>query len=160
MKDEGDGVSGDAKAAVPRLERSTPGGREADRPVILYDGWCNLCDSSVAFVLSHDRAAHFRFAALQSPAAAALLVGCPSKEHLERTMVLVESGRCRTRSEAVLAILGRLPAPWRWLQVLTIVPRPVRDRVYDLIARHRTTWFGRTRICMTSMNGARDRFLD
>jgi predicted DCC family thiol-disulfide oxidoreductase YuxK len=113
----------------------------------------------VAFVLRRDRAARFRFAALQSPAGVRLLGRCRSGARLDGTMVLVSDGECRTRSEAVLAILGWLPPPWRWLRVLTIVPRPVRDRIYDLIARHRTKWFGRKQVCMTSIAAQGDRFL-
>jgi predicted DCC family thiol-disulfide oxidoreductase YuxK len=152
-------VSGGAKAAAAAPERvgSAPAGD--DRPIILYDGWCNLCDSSVAFVLRRDRAARFRFGALQSPAGTTILSGCRPGDELDGTMVLVYAGRCRTRSEALLTILGMLPPPWPLLTVFAIVPRPARDWGYNLVARYRTKWFGRRRVCMTSLAEYRDRFL-
>lgn len=128
------------------------------RPIILYDGWCNLCDSSVAFILRRDRHARFRFAALQSPAGVGLSVGWESTPP-EDTIIVVESGRCRTRSEAVLAIVTRLPAPWSWLRAARFVPRAWRDWAYDVVARHRRRWFGRPSICMTRLPGFEDRFL-
>ena len=131
-----------------------------DGPIVLYDGWCNLCDSSVAFILRRDRHARFRFAALQSAAGTALLGGCASDERLDGTMALVYGGRCRTRSEALLTILRLLPSPWPWLTAFAVVPRRVRDRAYDLVARHRSKVFGRPETCMTSLGGYRDRFLD
>ena len=131
-----------------------------DGPIVLYDGWCNLCDSSVAFILRRDRHARFRFAALQSAAGTALLGGCASDERLDGTMVLVYGGRCRTRSEALLTILRLLPSPWPWLTAFAVVPLRVRDRAYDLVARHRSKVFGRPETCMTSLGGYRDRFLD
>ena len=160
-------MSGDARPAAAAPDRGatrrdrgrTPALADGD-PIVLYDGWCNLCDSSVAFILRRDRAARFRFAALQSATGQAILSGCGSGERFDGTMVLVHDGRCRTRSQALLTILGLLPPPWPWLTVFTVVPRRARDWGYDTIARHRTKWFGRTRICMTSLSGYQDRFLD
>ena len=129
-------------------------------PLVLYDGWCNLCDSSVAFILRRDRRAVFRFAALQSAAAGRLLAACGEGQRLDQTLVLVYRGRCQTKSDAVLTTLGLLPAPWPVLRALRILPRSLRDWTYDQVARHRTRWFGRTKVCMTSLAGFRDRFLE
>ncbi|MBF8256540.1 MAG: hypothetical protein HW375_1447 [Anaerolineales bacterium] len=158
-KDEGGGVSGGARPAAAAPEPAGSADPSDDGPIVLYDGWCNLCDSSVAFILRRDRHARFHFAALQSPAGTALLGGCTSDERLDGTMVLVYGGRCRTRSEALLTILRLLPPPWPWLTAFAFVPRRVRDRAYDLVARHRSKWFGRRRVCMTSLADFRDRFL-
>jgi predicted DCC family thiol-disulfide oxidoreductase YuxK len=152
-------VSGAASVAIRRRPEAGRAGLGLDEPVVLYDGWCNLCDSSVALLLRLDRRARLRFAALQSTAGEALRHRYPADDRLEETLVLVYQGRCRGRSDAVLTILGLLPPPWRWLTVLTIVPRRVRDRAYELIARHRTKWFGRKQVCMTSLPAERDRFL-
>ncbi len=132
----------------------------ADPLVVLYDGWCNLCDSSVAFILRRDRHAIFRFAALQSAAAAERLTQCGAGQLTGETLVLFDRGRCYTRSEALLRIVGRLPSPWRMLVVLRVVPRGLRDRAYDFIARNRSKWFGRPKVCMTSLAEYRDRFLE
>jgi len=153
-------VSGGAKPAAAAPEPVVSADRRDAGPIVLYDGWCNLCDSSVAFILRRDRRARFHFAALQSPAGAALLSGCASDERLDETMVLVYGGRCRTRSEAILAILGLLPAPWPLLTVFAIVPKRARDWGYDLVARNRSKVFGRPQACMTSVGGYRGRFLE
>ncbi len=75
-------------------------------------------------------------------------------------MILVEEGRCETQSQAVLAILSQLPAPWRWLRVLRWIPRRVRDSAYDLVARRRIRWFGRRSTCLTSLSRYGNRFLE
>ena len=159
-KDEGGGVSGGANPAAAAPEPAGSADPSNDGPIVLYDGWCNLCDSSVAFILRRDRHARFRFAALQSPAGTALLGGCATDELLDETMVLVYGGRCRTRSEALLTILRLLPPPWPWLMAFAVVPRGARDWAYDLVARNRSKVFGRPETCMTSLGGYRDRFLD
>lgn len=127
---------------------------------MLYDGWCNLCDSAVVFLLRRDREAVFRFAALQSPAAGRLLADCAPAGAPDQTMVVVDGGRCLTRSEAALAIVRRLPPPWPLLFVLRLIPRRLRDAVYDLIARNRARWFGRKSQCMLSLAPYKDRFLE
>jgi predicted DCC family thiol-disulfide oxidoreductase YuxK len=153
-------VSGGARAAAPKPDRPAPAGPGLDRPIILYDGWCNLCDSSVAFVARRDRAARFRFAALQSPAGAAAWQTCNEKDRPDETLIVVDRGQCHTRSSALLTILGQLPPPWPLLTVLRVVPRQARDWAYDIVARNRRRWFGRPRACMTSLLGLRDRFVE
>ena len=127
--------------------------------VILYDGECNLCSSVVAFVLPRDRRGRFRFSALQSDAGRRLLTAVNCLDPGFSTVMLVEDNRCRTRSDAVLRILRLLPAPWPLLAGLRLVPRPVRDAAYGLIARQRGRWFGRRSTCLLSAAGWEDRFL-
>lgn len=161
MRDVREGVSEDARAALPA--RAESGGTDAglaDPPVVLYDGWCNLCDSSVAFILRRDRRAVFRFAALQSAAAVERLARCGAADLTGETLVLFHRGRCLTRSQALLTIVGSLPWPWPWLTALGVLPRGLRDRAYDFVARNRSKWFGRPKVCMTSLAGYGDRFLE
>ncbi len=75
-------------------------------------------------------------------------------------MVLIEGGAGYTESTAALLIARHLPAPWSWLSVLRIVPRPVRDAVYRLVARNRYRWFGRQEACMVPTAELAKRFLD
>ena len=105
--------------------------------VILFDGVCNLCNGAVQFVIKRDRSARFRFAALQSAAAAPLLGAAGSRQALPDSIVLVEDGRVWTRSTAALRIARGLSFPWSAAYALIAVPRPVRDWVYDLVARNR-----------------------
>jgi predicted DCC family thiol-disulfide oxidoreductase YuxK len=131
-----------------------------ERATVLFDAVCNLCNGSVLFVIDRDPSRHFRFAALQSEAGARLL-----REHAHggadlSSVVLVEDGRLYTRSTAALRIARRLAWPWRLLSALIVVPRPLRDAVYDLVARNRYRWFGRGEACRIPTPELRGRFLE
>lgn len=131
----------------------------SDFPILLFDGVCNLCNASVQWVLRHDRAGKFRFAALQSDTGQELLrrFGL-EREHFD-TVVLVDGDRLYTRSDAALALLSRLGAPWAWLGVLRVFPRPLRNAVYDWVARNRYRWFGRQDECWLPRPEWKERFL-
>lgn len=128
--------------------------------VVLFDGVCNLCSGIVAFVIRRDPAARFRFAALQSPTGQRLLeqFGLPQDE-LE-SVVVIHRGRAYTRSAAALEIARHLGWPWRALTLLRIVPRPIRDLLYDAVARSRYRVWGRKAECMVPTPDVRARFLD
>ena len=133
----------------------------ADHPVILFDGVCTLCSRTVDFLLRHDRRGHLRFAAQQSPAGQALLArhGLPAAA-LDR-LVLVESDRVTTRSTAVLRIGRLLGGGWAVLATLGyVMPRPLRDALYDFVARRRYAWFGQRAACRAPTADERARFLD
>lgn len=118
-----------------------------DGPIIFFDGYCALCSGAIRFVVARDREVRFRLASLQSEVAGRLLTPlglCPGALH---SVILLHGGVALARSDAVLAILDRLPRPWRWFGVLRVVPRPVRDWVYDWVARHRHRWFGKRSRC-------------
>ena len=125
-------------------------------PIVLFDGVCNLCNGAVRFILARDPRARFRFASLQSEAARRLLGGDPPAE----TIVLIEAGKTHTRSTAALRIARLLRFPWPLWYGWIVVPRPLRDGVYDWVARHRYRWFGRRDTCMVPTPELRDRFLD
>ena len=125
--------------------------------VILFDGVCNLCSGAVRFVARRDPAGRFRFASLQSAAAARLLDGRGAQ--LPDSIVLLQHGRVHTRSSAALRIARGLRFPWPLLAAFLLVPRPVRDWVYDLVARRRYRWFGKSDACMVPDAELRARFL-
>jgi predicted DCC family thiol-disulfide oxidoreductase YuxK len=127
---------------------------------ILFDGVCNLCNGFVQFVIARDPAARFRFATLQSRAAATLLRDAGVAAPLPDSMVLVEDGRVHTRSTAALRVARGLRAPWPLAFLLIAVPRVVRDAVYDFIAARRYRWFGRRETCMMPTPDLQRRFLD
>lgn len=131
-----------------------------DNPILLYDGVCNLCSASVAFVIRRDRRRRFRFASLQSGVGRRLLEkhGCPDTG-LD-SVVLLARGECLHRSRAALEVIRRLDPPWPALYVLIAVPRPLADRVYDFVGRRRYRWFGRRDRCEAPREAWRDRFLD
>jgi len=127
-------------------------------PIILFDGVCNFCNQAVQFVLRHDRQKRFMFAPLQSPRGRALLQQAGlGQEHLE-TMVLISNGEVYTKSTAALQILKRLGGAWRLLYAFVLVPRPVRDYFYGLLARNRYRWFGKRAECMVPTPDVKERF--
>jgi predicted DCC family thiol-disulfide oxidoreductase YuxK len=125
--------------------------------VLLFDGVCTLCNGVVQFVIQRDPAGRFQFATLQSDAARRLLQAAP--QPLPDTLVLVEDGRMFLRSTAVLRVARGLEFPWPLAFVLVVVPRPLRDWVYDIVARNRYRWFGRRDVCMVPTPELRARFL-
>jgi len=129
---------------------------QACERIILFDGVCNLCNGLVQFVLKRDTAGRFRFASLQSEAARRVLKGGPPAE----TIVLIEGGGLYVKSAAALRIARGLRFPWPLLYAFVIVPRPMRDLVYDWVARRRYAWFGKRESCMLPSPQMRGRFLD
>lgn len=119
-----------------------------DRPVILFDGVCHLCNRWVSFVLLRDPKGIFRFAPLQSSAAKDRLSGLGLSEQSLDTVILIERGKCYTRSTAALRILRRLSGGWPLLYGLIIIPPFIRNGMYRWIARNRYRWFGKREECM------------
>jgi simple sugar transport system substrate-binding protein len=128
-------------------------------PVILFDGECNLCNASVDFVMRRDRSGHYRFASLQSGIARQLLGARRSVDTLPDSVVLLDGGGTYERSSAALRILRTLGFPWSLFFPLMMVPRPIRDWVYDRIARNRYRWFGKRDTCRLPAPAERARFL-
>ena len=126
-------------------------------PVVLFDGVCNLCNGSVVFIIRRDPRGVFRFAPLQSPAAASLLGERAGT--LPDSLVLVENGRLYTRSDAVLRIVRRLRQPWPLASALVELPAPLRDWLYAWVARNRYRWFGKRDVCMVPTPELQARFL-
>ena len=126
---------------------------------ILFDGVCNLCNGFVRFVIERDPEGHFRFAALSSVAAERLLGEAGIHQTRPDSIVLVEDGRVHVRSNAVLRIARGLSLPWPLLYGFVVVPRFVRDGVYDFIAARRYRWFGRRDVCMIPTPDLTQRFL-
>jgi predicted DCC family thiol-disulfide oxidoreductase YuxK len=127
---------------------------------ILFDGVCNLCNGFVQFVVKRDPQARFRFAALTSDAAQSLLRQSGVTLPLPDSMVLVEDDSVYLRSDAPLRIARGLVFPWPLLYGLVVVPRFIRDRIYDFIAARRYRWFGRRDVCMIPTPELRRRFLE
>jgi predicted DCC family thiol-disulfide oxidoreductase YuxK len=127
--------------------------------VILFDGVCNLCSGFVRFVIARDPDGRFRFASLQSNAASELVGSRLAGTVLPNSIVLVDGARVFTRSAAALRIFRGLRFPWPLLFAFVVVPRPIRDLVYDFVAKRRYRWFGRQDVCMTPTPELRARFL-
>jgi predicted DCC family thiol-disulfide oxidoreductase YuxK len=130
-----------------------------ERPTILFDGVCNLCNRSVRFVLARDPAERFAFAPLQSAQGRELLtrVGLPADARA--SIVLVEGKRAFEKSDAVLRVLAGLSGLWPILALLRVIPRRLRDAIYDWIAANRYRWFGQRAECPVPTPEQRRRFL-
>jgi predicted DCC family thiol-disulfide oxidoreductase YuxK len=130
-----------------------------ENSIILFDGVCNLCDGVVQIVLNKDKKARFRFAALQSERGTALLKQFGLSTTNYNSFVLIESGRVFQKSTAALRVLKGLGGVWILLYAFIIVPRPIRDYIYDWVARNRYRFFGKKEECMLPTPEIRARFL-
>uniref|UniRef100_A0A7S3E3L4 Thiol-disulfide oxidoreductase DCC n=1 Tax=Chloropicon laureae TaxID=464258 RepID=A0A7S3E3L4_9CHLO len=131
------------------------------RPIILFDGVCNLCNGGVNFVLQWDSASKLRFAALQSEAGQNLLERSNRRRDDISSIVLVEESGSFIKSEAVLKIATYLSVPFPILaQFFFPLPLFVRDTVYDGVAANRYTFFGQTKECRIGDTSYSDRFVE
>jgi CTP:molybdopterin cytidylyltransferase MocA/predicted DCC family thiol-disulfide oxidoreductase YuxK len=136
---------GDLERVRTLLEGSATMRREGVTRIIFFDGYCGLCNRFVDFALRHDRDRRLRFSPLQGATAAELLQGINAAD--PATIVFLDEDGSVERSSAVLRIMGQLGGPWTLATFLLLIPRPVRDAVYDWVARHRFRWFGRKDSC-------------
>ena len=128
--------------------------------IVLFDGVCNFCNSSVNFLLKIDKASALKFAANQSEAGKKILssFGRPT-ENIE-TILVYEEGKLYEKSEAALRIVSKLPSGWKILRIFAFLPLSIRDALYDLIARNRYRLFGKREACRIPKPEERSRFLD
>ena len=127
--------------------------------IVLFDGVCNFCNSSINFVIEHDRAGYFKFAPLQSALGQELIAKHGIDPAETDSVVLVEDESAYTHSTAALRIARRLDGIWAWAHAFIWVPRPFRDFAYRLFAKHRYRLFGRRDACMMPTPEIRARFL-
>lgn len=127
--------------------------------LILFDGVCNWCNVWVNFAIAHDPDRQFKFGALQSEQAQRILhdLHMPTTDY--QTFLLLEGGRVSTKSTAALRVIRQLTWWWPLYYICMLVPVPLRDRVYDFVARHRYRWMGRATTCRVPAEAERDRFV-
>ena len=126
-------------------------------PVILFDGVCKLCNSSVEFVIKRDKRKRFHFAPLQSSLAENLL---DAQRDKAESVVFIQDGKAHYKSTAALLIAKRLDGIWPVFSVFLAIPERVRDAVYDLIGSRRYRIFGKRQECWVPQGDTADRFLD
>lgn len=131
-----------------------------ETPIILYDGVCNLCTRSVQFVIERDAHKQFRFASLQSKTADELLGPHANAEERLESMVLIVDQKVHRKSTAALLTAKRLNGLWPLLSIFLIIPRAIRDVVYDWIGGHRYQILGKQEVCWRPTPDLADRFLD
>jgi len=137
--------------------------KRGDAPVLLYDGVCGFCNKTVQMILGQDRRGELRFAALQSDYGLSVVERHPELRGLD-TVVFVERAagveHVHVRSEAALRVAAYLGGFWKLFLAARLVPRVVRDYLYDLFARNRYRLFGRYDTCLLPPAEVRSRFLD
>ena len=130
-----------------------------DKPVILFDGVCNLCSASVQFILKRDKEKNFLFASLQSDYGQKLLKRYDLPTDTFNSFILFEEGKIFTRSTAALKMFSQLKG-WKWVRLFGAVPKFIRDAVYNVIAKNRYRWFGKKNECWLPTPELKARFLD
>lgn len=130
-----------------------------DQAIILFDGVCNFCNSSVNFIIDRDPKNYFTFGALQSIKGQALLQRYDLSQTALDTLILIEGKQIYPRSTAALRIAKRLSGLWPLFYCFVIIPRFLRDPIYDLIAKYRYKIFGKREVCRVPTAEERARFL-
>ncbi|RKQ20184.1 DUF393 domain-containing protein [Lysinibacillus endophyticus] len=126
--------------------------------VVLFDGECNFCSQSVQFIIKRDKRKQFKFASLQSTSGRELV----EKHNIPKTIdsvVLVDNDRAYTKSSAVLRIALGLDRYWKLLYVFLLVPVPLRNIIYDIIAKNRHKLLKQNNACMIPSKEDLDRFI-
>ena len=128
------------------------------KPVIFFDGLCNLCNGAVQFIIERDQKNTFHFASLQSEFAKAKLVNFDIDPTQLNSFILLENEAIYQRSTAALRVTKKLKGLWPLLYVFIVVPHFIRDGVYNYIAKNRYKWFGKKESCWLPTEELKNRF--
>jgi len=131
-----------------------------DKPVIFFDGVCNLCNASVQFIIKKDSKKNFMFSSLQSDAGQAILLQNKLENLDFDTIILLEDGIIYDKSTAILKILRKLSGLYKLGYLFIAVPKFIRDFVYKIISKNRYKWFGKRDSCMIPTEELKLRFLE
>jgi predicted DCC family thiol-disulfide oxidoreductase YuxK len=127
--------------------------------ILLFDGVCNLCNGLVQFIIKRDSKNRFKFASLQSDSGRECLGKLGLAKSTLTSVVLIQGDQYAIKSTAVLKLLKLLGRPWSILYGFILIPRPVRDFFYDIIAKSRYRIFGKRNTCMIPTPDLEARFL-
>ena len=130
-----------------------------DDDVILFDGVCIFCSRWVHFVMARDKAARFRFTPIQSPYGARLAQALGIDAGDPDSNAVIHGGVAYFKSDGALTVLSQLPG-WSWVRLLFAVPRPLRNGVYNLVARNRYRIFGKCDACIVPDAALRARVIE
>lgn len=132
---------------------------EPKKAIILFDGFCNLCNASVNFIIRRDRKDLFRFSTFQNDTGRAIAKKLGIENLVSDTLILYQHGKVHTQSTAALTIARKLNGLWPLLYAFIIVPPPLRNAIYNIISRNRYKWFGRRESCMIPSKGMLKKFI-
>jgi len=130
-----------------------------DQPIVLFDGVCNLCNGAVQFIIRHDKKNIFMFASLQSEVGRKILeqYNFPLDEF--NSFILIENNKAYTRSTGALRVAKKLNGLWPLLYGFIIIPKFIRDSIYNWVAGNRYKWFGKKDACMIPTPELKTKFL-
>ena len=134
--------------------------KRSDHPILLFDGVCNLCNRSVQFFIKHDKEGTLKFAPLQSETGKQLLSNSNLNNAYLDSLILIENEKAYDRSSAALRSTKYLNGLWPVFQIFLIIPKFLRNPVYNWIARNRYKWYGKRDQCMIPTPAIKERFLD
>jgi predicted DCC family thiol-disulfide oxidoreductase YuxK len=128
-----------------------------DRPLFVFDGHCVLCSSGASFIMKHDRRRLVEFASAQSELGNAIYeaLGMP----VDESYLLIDAIGVHTKSDGYFQLASTLGGWWRLALICKLVPRAIRDWIYDRVARNRYRWFGRTDQCQLLTHDQRSRLV-
>ncbi|KOF02822.1 thiol-disulfide oxidoreductase DCC family protein [Roseivirga seohaensis] len=127
--------------------------------ILLFDGVCNLCNSSVNFIIDRDPKKHFKFAALQSDFGQSKLKELGFNQEEFDSLVLLSKGKVYRKSSAALRIAKKLNGLWPLLYIFILIPPFIRHGIYDIIGKNRYKWFGKQDSCRMPTPELKQRFI-
>jgi predicted DCC family thiol-disulfide oxidoreductase YuxK len=130
-----------------------------DRAVMVFDGVCLLCSGTVRWIIGRDKKARIAFATAQGPVGQSVYRQLGLSTTVFETFLFVSNGKIWQRSDAFFELMRVLGGPWQILAIARLVPRPIRDWAYRIIANNRYQWFGKSDQCMVPDPGDAARFL-
>ena len=131
----------------------------ADKTVVLFDGVCNFCNHTINFLIDHDPADRFRFAAQQSDVGQKIMHENGLGDLMLNTLIVFDNGKTYTHSTGALRLAKYMPMPWRMLNWFLIVPSFVRNFCYKVFAKYRYRLFGQVEACRMPTPEIRAKFL-
>ena len=131
-----------------------------DQPIVLFDGVCNLCNKAVQIIIRHDKKNTFLFASLQSSMGQQLLAQYNLPLDELNSFILIQNNNAYSRSTGALKVVKKLKGLWPLLYGFILVPKFIRDGVYNWIGKNRYKWFGKNEACMIPTPELKARFLN
>ncbi len=130
-----------------------------DKYIVVFDGVCHLCNQGVNFIIKRDHKNLFLFTPMQSEFAQQVLAQSGFTDSVQDTFVLIKHQRCLVRTEAALEITKDLSGGWWMFRVFLVIPRPIRDGAYRLLAKYRYALFGKYQTCMVPTDAVKKKFI-
>ncbi len=131
-----------------------------NKKLILFDGVCNLCNYSVQKIIKFDTSDTFVFTSLQSNLGQNILKELNIDSQQIDSIVLYDSDKYYIKSSAILKIVNDFGMLWKWTQIFWLLPKPIRDYLYRIVAKNRYKWFGKKQQCMLPSNDIKAKFID